>query len=93
VICLLSSMCFHICSNPLQIVIRNTEANKVYLRSKTKSPVLTQIRKSICLRGGSDAIKPVRKLRCALFAWESLHSVAEGGVAPHVTELAAGLER
>jgi hypothetical protein len=34
-----------------------------------------------------------RKLRCALFAWESLHTVAEGGVAPHVTELAAGLER
>lgn len=34
-----------------------------------------------------------RKLRCALFAWESLHTVAAGGVAPHVTELAAGLER
>jgi glycosyltransferase involved in cell wall biosynthesis len=28
-----------------------------------------------------------------MFTWESLHSVAVGGVAPHVTELAAGLQR
>ncbi|KAF6000686.1 hypothetical protein F1559_001279 [Cyanidiococcus yangmingshanensis] len=34
-----------------------------------------------------------RRYRIALFAWESLYSVAVGGVAPHVTELAAGLER
>ena len=32
-------------------------------------------------------------MRIALFAWESLHSVAVGGVAVHVTELAAALER
>jgi len=32
-------------------------------------------------------------MRIALLSWESLHSVAVGGVAPHVTELAAGLER
>ena len=32
-------------------------------------------------------------MRIAFFAWESLHSVAVGGIAPHVTELAAGLER
>ena len=32
-------------------------------------------------------------MRIALLAWESLHSVPVGGVAPHVTELAAGLER
>jgi len=32
-------------------------------------------------------------MRIALFAWESLHSVAVGGVAVHVTELAAGLQR
>lgn len=32
-------------------------------------------------------------MRIALFTWESLHSVAVGGVAPHVTELAAGLCR
>eukprot|EP00960_Hanusia_phi_P039593 753948-Hanusia_phi.AAC.3 len=37
--------------------------------------------------------KAPRRLRCGLFAWESLHTVAAGGVAPHVTELAAGLER
>ena len=34
-----------------------------------------------------------RSLRIALFTWESLHTIAVGGVAPHVTELAAGLER
>jgi len=33
------------------------------------------------------------KLRIALFSWESLHSLAVGGVAPHVTELAAALQR
>jgi glycosyltransferase involved in cell wall biosynthesis len=32
-------------------------------------------------------------MRIALFSWESLHSHAVGGVAVHVTELAAGLER
>jgi glycosyltransferase involved in cell wall biosynthesis len=32
-------------------------------------------------------------MRIALFSWESLHSIAVGGIAPHVTELAAALER
>ncbi|MCD6457030.1 MAG: glycosyltransferase family 4 protein [Methanophagales archaeon] len=32
-------------------------------------------------------------MRIALFSWESLHSIAVGGVAPHVTELAAALQR
>jgi glycosyltransferase involved in cell wall biosynthesis len=32
-------------------------------------------------------------MRIAFFAWESLHSIAIGGVAAHVTELAAALER
>ena len=32
-------------------------------------------------------------MRVAMFSWESLHSVAVGGVAAHVTELAAALER
>lgn len=32
-------------------------------------------------------------MRIALFTWESLHSVSVGGVAPHVSELAAGLQR
>lgn len=32
-------------------------------------------------------------MHVALFAWESLHTHAVGGVAPHVTELAAGLAR
>jgi len=32
-------------------------------------------------------------MRIAIFAWESLHSVPVGGVAVHVTELAAALQR
>jgi glycosyltransferase involved in cell wall biosynthesis len=32
-------------------------------------------------------------MRIAMFTWESLYSVAVGGVAPHVTELAAALNR
>jgi glycosyltransferase involved in cell wall biosynthesis len=32
-------------------------------------------------------------MRIAMFSWESLHSQAIGGVAAHVTELAAALER
>jgi glycosyltransferase involved in cell wall biosynthesis len=32
-------------------------------------------------------------MRIALFSWESLHSIAVGGVGVHVTELAAALER
>jgi len=32
-------------------------------------------------------------MRIALFSWETLHSIAVGGVAVHVTELGAALER
>jgi len=32
-------------------------------------------------------------MRIALLTWESLHSIRVGGIAPHVTELAAALER
>src|SRR3954471_15864705 len=32
-------------------------------------------------------------VRIALFSWETLHSIAVGGVGVHVTELAAALER
>jgi glycosyltransferase involved in cell wall biosynthesis len=32
-------------------------------------------------------------VRIALFSWETLHSIAVGGVSVHVTELAAALER
>uniref|UniRef100_A0A7S1TI75 Glycosyltransferase subfamily 4-like N-terminal domain-containing protein n=1 Tax=Compsopogon caeruleus TaxID=31354 RepID=A0A7S1TI75_9RHOD len=37
--------------------------------------------------------KAPKAYKIALLAWECLHTVAVGGVAPHVTELAAGLER
>merc|ERR1719487_2156180 len=32
-------------------------------------------------------------LRLALLSWETLHTIAAGGVAPHVTELAAELHK
>lgn len=32
-------------------------------------------------------------MRIAMFGWESLHSIAVGGIAPHVTELSAALQR
>lgn len=32
-------------------------------------------------------------MKIALFSWETLHSIAVGGVSVHVTELAAGLQR
>jgi len=32
-------------------------------------------------------------MRIALLSWESLHSISVGGVAAHVTELGAALER
>jgi len=44
-------------------------------------------------RVASKALDGGRPLRIALLTWESLHTIAVGGVAPHVTELAAGLER
>lgn len=37
--------------------------------------------------------KAKKTYKIAIFAWESLHSIAVGGVAPHLTELSAGLER
>src|SRR5437867_2948754 len=40
-----------------------------------------------------DSSKGVAGMRIALLSWESLHSIAVGGVAAHVTELAAALER
>mmetsp|Transcript_10227 Transcript_10227/g.21451 ORF Transcript_10227/g.21451 Transcript_10227/m.21451 type:complete len:507 (+) Transcript_10227:221-1741(+) len=37
--------------------------------------------------------KAPKTYKIAMFAWESLHAVAVGGVAPHLTELSAGLAR
>lgn len=37
--------------------------------------------------------RATRRYKIAMLSWESLHTIAVGGVAPHLTELAAGLER
>eukprot|EP00916_Digyalum_oweni_P023069 GHVL01038353.1.p1 GENE.GHVL01038353.1~~GHVL01038353.1.p1 ORF type:complete len:1325 (+),score=240.19 GHVL01038353.1:30-3977(+) len=46
-----------------------------------------------CCESSDSCIKGKRPLKIAFFSWESLHTFAVGGVAPHVTELAAGLSR
>mmetsp|Transcript_13633 Transcript_13633/g.30989 ORF Transcript_13633/g.30989 Transcript_13633/m.30989 type:complete len:1989 (-) Transcript_13633:86-6052(-) len=38
-----------------------------------------------------DTVLGRRPLRIAMLSWETLHTIAAGGVAPHVTELAAAL--
>lgn len=54
----------------------------------------SQLEKTIASsEGWSNSLKSRRPLRIAMFAWESLHTHAVGGVAPHVTEIAAGLAR
>ncbi|KAH0473088.1 MAG: hypothetical protein KVP17_003150 [Porospora cf. gigantea B] len=45
------------------------------------------------LEGWDQLLRAKRPLKVAFFSWESLHTHAVGGVAPHVTELAAGLAR
>lgn len=42
-------------------------------------------------RGFCPAPLPYRRLRIAMLSWESLHSIPIGGVAVHVSELAAAL--
>ncbi len=44
-------------------------------------------------RGPSELHQEETPLRIALFSWETLHSIAVGGVGVHVTELAAALQR
>eukprot|EP00802_Teleaulax_amphioxeia_P005489 Tamp_05493.p1 GENE.Tamp_05493~~Tamp_05493.p1 ORF type:complete len:700 (+),score=90.02 Tamp_05493:299-2398(+) len=45
------------------------------------------------MRVSTRALDGGAPMRIALLTWESLHTIAVGGVSPHVTELAAGLER
>ena len=45
------------------------------------------------MRVATWAVDGGAPLRIAILTWESLHTIAVGGVAPHVTELAAALER
>lgn len=84
---------FSVCSNPFDSIKFEAAPRYHGHASCPRWHIAVQRFRTLQLRGGVDEDKPARKLRCALFAWESLHSVAEGGVAPHVTELAAGLER
>eukprot|EP00923_Selenidium_pygospionis_P054163 GHVN01094347.1.p1 GENE.GHVN01094347.1~~GHVN01094347.1.p1 ORF type:complete len:1269 (-),score=245.04 GHVN01094347.1:175-3981(-) len=46
-----------------------------------------------CVECSDTSLFGRRPLKIAMFAWESLHTHSVGGVAPHVTELAAGMAR
>jgi 1,4-alpha-glucan branching enzyme/glycosyltransferase involved in cell wall biosynthesis len=50
-------------------------------------------RQLACTEAFEDCIVGRRPLRIAMLAWETLHTIAAGGVAPHVTELAADLNK
>jgi len=43
------------------------------------------------MESSENCIVARRPLRIAMLSWETLHTIAAGGVAPHVTELAAAL--
>jgi 1,4-alpha-glucan branching enzyme/glycosyltransferase involved in cell wall biosynthesis len=44
-----------------------------------------------CAESSQDCVVSRRPLKIAFLAWETLHTIAVGGVAPHVTELGAAL--
>lgn len=62
---------------------------------KNDSPyALGNLEDGLCNAETSQEFGKAKKTyRIAIFAWESLHSIAVGGVATHLTELSAGLER
>eukprot|EP00928_Gymnodinium_smaydae_P033600 TRINITY_DN2401_c0_g1_i1.p1 TRINITY_DN2401_c0_g1~~TRINITY_DN2401_c0_g1_i1.p1 ORF type:complete len:2034 (+),score=562.59 TRINITY_DN2401_c0_g1_i1:70-6171(+) len=44
-----------------------------------------------CAESAKDCVVSRKPLKIAFLSWETLHTIAVGGVAPHVTELAAAL--
>lgn len=44
-----------------------------------------------CTQSGKDSVVSKKPLKIAMLSWETLHTIAVGGVAPHVTELAGAL--
>lgn len=44
-----------------------------------------------CLESSEECVLGRRPLKVAMLSWETLHTIAAGGIAPHVTELAAAL--
>eukprot|EP00929_Paragymnodinium_shiwhaense_P042980 TRINITY_DN22156_c0_g2_i1.p1 TRINITY_DN22156_c0_g2~~TRINITY_DN22156_c0_g2_i1.p1 ORF type:complete len:1969 (-),score=563.19 TRINITY_DN22156_c0_g2_i1:210-6116(-) len=46
-----------------------------------------------CMESSEECTYGRRPLKIAMLSWETLHTIAAGGVAPHVTELAAALHR
>jgi hypothetical protein len=63
----------------------NPPANADAAATRTRSPSPE--------KSGTRSSSPEVGLLIAICAWESLHTIAVGGVAPHVTEIAAGLAR
>eukprot|EP00931_Biecheleriopsis_adriatica_P014933 TRINITY_DN11708_c0_g2_i1.p1 TRINITY_DN11708_c0_g2~~TRINITY_DN11708_c0_g2_i1.p1 ORF type:complete len:2023 (-),score=410.01 TRINITY_DN11708_c0_g2_i1:153-6221(-) len=44
-----------------------------------------------CAEASEEVVVSKKPLKIAMLAWETLHTIAVGGVAPHVTELSAAL--
>mmetsp|Transcript_126119 Transcript_126119/g.364984 ORF Transcript_126119/g.364984 Transcript_126119/m.364984 type:complete len:1445 (-) Transcript_126119:202-4536(-) len=44
-----------------------------------------------CMESSENCVVGRRPLKIAMLSWETLHTIAAGGVAPHVTELSAAL--
>eukprot|EP00440_Ansanella_granifera_P029705 gb/GFBE01032266.1/.p1 GENE.gb/GFBE01032266.1/~~gb/GFBE01032266.1/.p1 ORF type:complete len:1114 (+),score=262.19 gb/GFBE01032266.1/:1-3342(+) len=44
-----------------------------------------------CAQSARDCVVSKKPLKIAMLSWETLHTIAVGGVAPHVTELASAL--
>jgi hypothetical protein len=68
---------------PIRLALGTRDSQAAQARNPRAGPMR--------LRGGTA--DGGRALRIAMFTWESMHTIAVGGVSPHVTELAAGLER
>lgn len=64
-------------------------------RMKSLETALPKIEDEIAVIEDVEVLptKASKRYKIAMFAWESLHTIAVGGIAPHLTELSAGLER
>jgi len=63
------------------------------IRKSKQLPVALKKKRIVTPRSTGERVVELNPLRIALLSWESLHSISVGGIAPHVTQLAAALER
>lgn len=83
-----SSLRAALAKQAVKVVEVDEEEQSPYLMAQLADALEVEAEKDDKKKGKAHKIYKI-----AMFAWESLHSIAVGGVAPHLTELAAGLER